>query len=232
MEEIRWNFLVLWMKDQRVFFEMLFSNLAVIWCKIAVNNEVCDWIWKKAVFTASFNAYDHSTTDHSTTLWSHSCTRPIIIFPNTTPSSSSERHSPSCRAGWCSCRGSGARCERACCPQRRRAAKREASSSPAKYVCVGICIFHRICIFHCICIWLWNLDLWFPLPLVWKITVGPELDCSSLRKSRVRISLQLDLKMRKFVMICDCFLENMTTHDIMRLFTGKHSNKQMNSDLL
>ena len=101
-----------------------------------------------------------------------------------------------------------------------------------KNMCVGICIFHRICIFHCICIWLWNLDLWFPLPLVWKITVGPELDCSSLRKSRVRISLQLDLKMRQFVMTCDCFLENMTTHDNMRLFTGKHSNKQMNSDLL
>ena len=182
---------------------------------------------KKVVFTTSFIAYEHSTYQ-----WSNSCTRPIIIFPNTTPSSSSERHSPSCRAGWCSCRGSGARCGRACCPQRRRAAKREASSSPAKYVCVGICIFHRICIFHFICIWVWNLDLWFPFPLVWKITVGPELDCSSLRKSRVRISLQLDLKMRKFVMICDCFLENMTTHDNMRLFTGKHSNKQMNSDLL
>ena len=226
MEEIRWNFLVLWMKDQRDFWNVVLKSRRNLMYNCSEQRSMRLNL-KKVVFTTSFNAYEHSTSQ-----WSNSCTRPIIIFPNTTPSWSSERHSPSCRAGWCSCRGSGARCERACCPQRRRAAKREASSSPAKYVCVGICIFHRICIFHFICIWVWNLDLWFPLPLVWKITVGPELDCSSLRKSRVRISLQLDLKMRQFVMIRDCFLENMTTHDNMRLFTGKHSNKQMNSDLL
>ena len=39
--------------------------------------------------------------------------------------------SPSCRAGWCSFQGSGDQCVRACCPRRRLAATRGASSSPA-----------------------------------------------------------------------------------------------------
>lgn len=97
--------------------------------------------FEKGGFTTSFNAYEHSTSQ-----WSNSCTRPIIIFPNTIPSWSSERHSPSCRAGSCSCRGSGARCGKACCPQRRRAAKREASSSPAK-MCVLVFVFSIVFVF-------------------------------------------------------------------------------------
>ena len=159
----------------------------------------------------------------------------IIIFPNTTPSSSPHP----LKDIHLHVELDGVHAEDLVADVGEHVARRDDAQPRGKLhhllqkkLCVGICIFHRICIFLCICIWLWNLDLWFPLPLVWKITVGPELDCSSLRKSRVRISLQLDLKMRQFVMICDCFLENMTTHDNMRLFTGKYSNKQTNSDLL
>ena len=183
---------------------------------------------KKAVFTMSFNAYEHSTSQ-----WSHSCTCcQLSSFPTPHPP-----HPP--KDIHLHVELDGVHAEDLVADVGEHVARRDDAQPRGKLhhllqknMCVGICIFHRICIFHCICIWLWNLDLWFPLPLVWKITVGPELDCSSLRKSRVRISLQLDLKMRQFVMICDCFLENMTTHDNMRLFTGKYSNKQMNSDLL
>ena len=123
------KFLVLWMKNQRDFMKCG----SQIWCIIAVNKEVCDGIWKKALYHVFQCLW---TFNISMITFLYVLSRPIIIFLNSTLSSSSQRHPPSCRAGWCSCRGSGDRCGRACCPQRRRAAKREASSSPAKkYVC-------------------------------------------------------------------------------------------------
>ena len=150
MEEIRWNFRVLWMKNQ-VFFcwnVVLKSRLNLIYnCSEQRSMRLN---LKKVVLTTSFNAYEHSTSQ-----WSNSCTRPIIIFPNTIPSWSSERHSPSCRAGSCSCRGSGARCGKACCPQRRRAAKREASSSPAIYVCA---VFSIVLVFSIV--FVFDFETW------------------------------------------------------------------------
>ena len=69
---------------------------------------------------------------------------------------------------------------------------------------VNVIIFIRVVlsyeIIFCIVIMI-NLYLGFPFSLVRKITVGPKLDCSTLRKSCLRICLHLNLKFRAVIIL-------------------------------
>ena len=81
------------------------------------------------------------------------------------------------------------------------------SASHANIIVIRVVLF---CIAIIIIIMIIHLYLGFPFSLVGKITVGPKLDCSTLRKSRLRIRLQLNLKFKVLIILNDQMTNNQT----------------------